>query len=45
MKKTNLPQQIITNAPKSLVEKYNEQEEKEQKYCYKPYRNLRNYLQ
>ncbi len=45
MKQTNLPPILNTNVPKSLVEKYNKQEEKEQKYCYKPYRNLRNYLQ
>ena len=30
---------------KSLVQLYNEQEQKEAQYCYKPYRNLRNYLQ
>ena len=29
---------------KSLVQLYNEQEQKEGQYCYRPYRNLRNYL-
>ena len=45
MKQTNLPPKLNTNVPKSLVQKYNEQEQKEGQYCYKPYRNLRNYLQ
>ena len=42
---TNLPPILNTKEYKSLVEKYNKQEEKEQKYCYKPYRNLLNYMQ
>ena len=28
---------------KSLSEKYNKQEEKEEQYCYRPYRTLHNY--
>ena len=43
--KTNLPPILNTKEYKSLVQKYNEQEEKQSQYCYKPYRNLRNYLQ
>ena len=45
MNKTKLPQKLNNEIPKSLVQKYNEQEQKEGQYCYKPYRNLRNYLQ
>ena len=45
MKQTNLPPKLNNEIPKSLVQKYNEQEQKEGQYCYKPYRNLRNYLQ
>ena len=30
---------------KSSTQLYIEQEEKQRQYCYKPYRNLRNYLQ
>ena len=29
----------------SLVEKYQQQEQKDKQYCYKPYRTLSNYLQ
>ena len=43
--KTDLPPILNTKEYKSLVEKYNAQEQKEGQYCYKPYRNLRNYLQ
>ena len=39
-----LPPILTTKEYKSLQEKYNKQEEKEAQYCYKPYRNLRNYL-
>ena len=42
---TNLPPILNTKEYKSLVEKYNKQEEIEKKYCYKPYRNLLNYMQ
>ena len=31
------------NPEDSLVNKYNQQEEKQRKYCYKPYRTLHNY--
>ena len=42
---TQTPQSKVTNnKDKSLVQLYNEQEQKEGQYCYKPYRNLRNYL-
>ena len=30
---------------KSVTQLYIKQEEKQRQYCYKPYRNLRNYLQ
>ena len=45
MNRPKLPPILNTKEYKSLVEKYNKQEEIEKKYCYKPYRNLRNYLQ
>ena len=45
MNKPKLPPILNTKEYKSLVQKYNEQEQKEGQYCYKPYRNLRNYLQ
>ena len=42
---TQTPQPKITIKPsKSLVQLYIKQEQKEGQYCYKPYRNLRNYL-
>jgi hypothetical protein len=45
MKVFTKPEEWLTKDNKSLVQKYNEQEQKEGQYCYKPYRNLRNYLQ
>ena len=36
---------VSNKKDKSLVQLYIEQEEKQRQYCYKPYRNLRNYLQ
>ena len=42
---TPTPQPKVNTKPsKSLVQLYIEQEEKQRQYCYKPYRNLRNYL-
>ena len=32
-----------TDVDEKLVEKYNEQEERQRKYCSKPYRTLKNY--
>ena len=43
MNRPNLPPILNTKEYKSLVEKYNQQEEKQQQYCYKPYRTLQNY--
>ena len=43
MNKSNLPPILNTKGYKSLVEKYNEQDEKQRQYCYKPYRTLQNY--
>ena len=43
MKQSNLSPILNTKDYKSLVEKYNKDEEKQQKYCYKPYRTLHNY--
>ena len=44
MKQTNLPPILNTKEHKSLVERYKEEEEeKQRKYCYKPYRTLHNY--
>ena len=43
MNKSNLLPILNTKEYKSLVEKYNQQEEKQQQYCYKPYRTLKNY--
>ena len=40
---TQLPPILNTKEYKSLVEKYNKQEEKQLQYCYKPYRTLHNY--
>ena len=42
MKETVNPK--LSNKEKSLVELYKQQEKKEAQYCYRPYRNLRNYL-
>lgn len=43
---TTTPTPKLSNKEKkSLVQLYNEQEQKEAQYCYRPYRNLRNYLQ
>ena len=43
---TQTPQsKVSTKTPKSVTQLYIEQEEKQRQYCYKPYRNLRNYLQ
>ena len=33
------------NSQKDILTKYNEIRERDQQYCYKPYRTLRNYLQ
>ena len=42
---TQTPQsKVSTKTPKSVTQLYIEQEKKEAQYCYKPYRNLRNYL-
>ena len=41
---TQTPQSKLSNKEKSLVELYKQQEQKQGQYCYKPYRNLRNYL-
>ena len=42
---TQTPQPKENTKPsKSLVQLYIKQEQKEGQYCYKPYRNLRNYL-
>ncbi len=43
MNKPELPPILNSKEYKSLQEKYNKQDEKEVKYCYKPYRTLRNY--
>ena len=43
MNNSNLPPILNTKEYKSLVEKYNEEEQKQRKYCYKPYRTLQNY--
>ena len=44
-----MKQTIITKKEfikgKSLVEKYQQEEQKAKQYCYKPYRTLSNYLQ
>ena len=39
-----VPPKVTNKKDKSLVQLYNEQEQKEAQYCYRPYRNLRNYL-
>ena len=36
---------VTIKPSKSSTQLYIEQEEKQRQYCYKPYRNLRNYLQ
>ena len=36
---------VKTKPDKSSTQLYIEQEERQRQYCYKPYRNLRNYLQ
>ena len=46
---TTTPQPIVKTkvtikTPKSVTQLYIKQEQKEGQYCYKPYRNLRNYL-
>ena len=38
-----LPPILTSKEYKSLSEKYNKQEEKEEQYCYRPYRTLHNY--
>jgi len=43
MNKPDLPPILNTKEYKSLVEKYKQEEEKQQTYCYKPYRTLHNY--
>ena len=43
MNSSNLPPILNTKEYKSLVERYKEEEEKQRKYCYKPYRTLNNY--
>ena len=45
MNHNNLPPILNTKENQSLVEKYQQQEQKDKQYCYKPYRTLRNYLQ
>ena len=45
MNKPELPPILNTKEYKSLVEKYQQQEQKDKQYCYKPYRTLSNYLQ
>ena len=45
MNQSNLTPILNTKEYKSLVEKYQQQEQKDKQYCYKPYRTLRNYLQ
>ncbi len=44
MNQNKLPPTLNTNN-KSLVEKYQQEEQKAKQFCYKPYRTLRNYLQ
>ena len=43
MNRPELPPILDTKEYKSLVEKYKDEEERKRKYCYKPYRTLRNY--
>ena len=45
MNKSQLPPILNTKEYKSLVEKYQQEEQIAKQYCYKPYRTLRNYLQ
>ena len=45
MNNPNLPPILNTQEYKSLVEKYQQEEQKQKQYCYKPYRTLSNYLQ
>ena len=43
---TQTVQPKVSNKKKeSTIELYAKAEEKQRQYCYKPYRNLRNYLQ
>ena len=35
---------VSNKEKKSVTQLYIKQEEKQRQYCYKPYRNLRNYL-
>ena len=39
-----VPNKVTIKPSKSSTQLYIEQEQKERQYCYKPYRNLRNYL-
>ena len=43
MNRPTLPPILNTQEYRSLVEKYNKDEEKQREYCYKPYRTLHNY--
>ena len=43
MTQTTSPK-VSNKEKKSVTQLYIEQEEKQRQYCYKPYRNLRNYL-
>jgi hypothetical protein len=43
MNRPELPPILNTNEYKSLVEKYNEEEERQRNYSYKPHRTLHNY--
>ena len=43
MNNSNFPPILNSKDYNSLVEKYKEEEEKQRKYCYKPYRTLHNY--
>ena len=43
MNKPELPPILNTKEYKSLVEKYKEEEERQRRYCYKPYRTIHNY--
>ena len=45
MNKPQLPPILNTKENQSLVEKYQQEEQKAKQFCYKPYRTLRNYLQ
>ena len=43
MNTPELPLILNTKEYESLVDKYKQEEEKQRKYCYKPYRTLKNY--